>query len=66
MAEDAGIELLFCYGYPPGIDMRSPDPFIRKFAVEHLKRAIEAAYYLGGTEVGGVLYSNWPRTIRTI
>jgi D-psicose/D-tagatose/L-ribulose 3-epimerase len=46
--------------------MRSPDPFIRKFAVEHLKRAIEAAYYLGGTEVGGVLYSNWPRTIRTI
>lgn len=60
MAEDAGVELLFCYGYPPGVDMRSPDPFARHYAVEHLKRAVEAAHFLGGTEIGGVLYSNWP------
>ena len=60
MAEDAGVQLLFCYGYPAGVDMRSPDPFIRGFAQEHLKRAVEAAHYLGGTEIGGVLYSTWP------
>lgn len=60
MAEDIGIELLFCYGYPVGVDMRSPDPFARFYAEEHLKRAIEAAARLGGTEIGGVLYANWP------
>ncbi len=60
MAEDMGIELLFCYGYPVGIDMRSQDSFIRQYAVEHLKRAIVAAADLGGTEIGGVIYSSWP------
>lgn len=60
MAEDMGIELLFCYGYPVGMDMRLADPFARFYAQEHLKRAIEAAARLGGTEIGGVLYANWP------
>lgn len=60
MAEDAGVELLFCFGYPLGLDMRAADPFARQYAAEHLKRAVEAAARLGGTEIGGVLYSNWP------
>ena len=60
MAEDRGIQLLFCYGYPQGLDMRVADRFARGYAEEHLKRAIEAAADLGGTEIGGVLYSNWP------
>ena len=60
MAEDMGIELLFCYGYPVGMDMRLSDVFARHYAEEHLKRAIEAAARLGGTEIGGVLYANWP------
>jgi len=60
LAEDCGIELLFCFGYPVGLDMRSPDPFARHYAVEHLKRAVAAAGNLGGTEIGGVLYSTWP------
>jgi D-psicose/D-tagatose/L-ribulose 3-epimerase len=60
MAEDMGIELLFCYGYPVGMDMRLADPFARQYAQEHLQRAIEAIARLGGTEIGGVLYANWP------
>lgn len=60
MAESEGLELLFCFGYPPGLDMLSPDPFSRQYAIEHLKRAIEAVADLGGTEIGGVLYSRWP------
>ncbi|HBP39252.1 MAG TPA: hypothetical protein DD640_11055, partial [Clostridiales bacterium] len=55
-----GIEMLFCYGYPAGLDMRSENPFTRQYAVEHLKRAVVAASKLGGTEIGGVLYSTWP------
>lgn len=60
MAEDMDIGLLFCYGYPVGMDMRLADPFARLYAQEHLKHAIEAAARLGGTEIGGVLYANWP------
>lgn len=60
MAEDLGIRLTFCYGYPVGMDMRLEDRFARLYAEEHLKRAIEAAARLGGSEIGGVLYANWP------
>ncbi|MDR2909008.1 MAG: sugar phosphate isomerase/epimerase [Oscillospiraceae bacterium] len=62
MARDSGIELIFCFGYPTGLDMRSDDPFIRKYAVEHMKRSIEgiAALGEGGGELSGVLYSCWP------
>ena len=60
LAEERGIQLLFCYGYPQGLDMRVADRFARGYAEEHLKRAIEAAAALGGSEIGGVLYSNWP------
>ena len=60
LAEDQGVELLFCFGYPKGLDMRSSDMYSRHYAVEHLKRAVAAAGNLGGTEIGGVLYSNWP------
>ncbi len=60
MAESENVELIFCFGYPLGVDMRSDDVFARNFASEHLKRAIEASYNLGGKSIGGVLYSNWP------
>ena len=60
LAEDQGLQLLFCFGYPSGLDMRLGDKFASYYAEEHLKRAIEAASLLGGTEIGGVLYSNWP------
>lgn len=60
LAEADGLELVFCFAYPPGIDMRSPDAGIRRTAVEYLKQGIRAAKELGGLELGGVLYSNWP------
>ena len=60
MAADYGLELLFCYGYPLGMDMRLGDKFATLYAEEHLIRGIRAAAALGGTEIGGVLYSNWP------
>ena len=60
LAQENGLGLMFCFAYPEGIDMRSPDPEIRRKAVELLKRGIRAAKELGGLEIGGVLYSNWP------
>ncbi len=60
MAEENGLELLFSFAYPRGIDMRSEDPGIREQAVNHLIRGIRAVKALGGTKMGGVLYSDWP------
>ncbi|WP_343210511.1 sugar phosphate isomerase/epimerase family protein [Anaerolentibacter hominis] len=60
MADSEGIELKFCFGYPRGLDMRLEDSFTRKYALMHLNSAIRAAAALGGTEIGGVLYSTWP------
>lgn len=60
MAEDSNLEIVCCFGYPPGLDMCSSNEFSRFYAIEHLKRAVEATHYLGGKEIGGVLYSRWP------
>ena len=64
LAEENELGLMFCFAYPEGIDMRSSDPEIRHKAVELLKRGIRAAKELGGLEIGGVLYSNWPTNYR--
>lgn len=60
MAEDAGLELVCSHGYPEGVDMCSPDALVREYAIEHLKRTVEAAYHVGANEIGGVLYTRWP------
>jgi len=58
MAADNGIEMVFCFGYPLGMDMRSDDFFARQYAVKHLTAAIKSVAAVGGSELGGVLYSN--------
>ena len=60
MAEDRGLGMVFGFGYPPGVDMRSDDIYARKFAVQHLITAIKGVAKIGGSEIGGVLYSTWP------
>lgn len=60
LAADDRLDMMFSFVYPPGIDMRSKDREIRRKATEHLKKGIYAAKELGGLELGGVLYANWP------
>ncbi|WP_343210669.1 sugar phosphate isomerase/epimerase family protein [Anaerolentibacter hominis] len=61
LAEDAGLELLFSFGFPEALDMRSPDLYIRQYAVDHLIKAIESIAMAGGKEFGGAgIYSGWP------
>lgn len=60
LAADNHLEMVFCLAYPQGIDMRSEDREVRRKAVEYLKKGIYAAKELGGLELGGVLYANWP------
>ena len=60
LAADKGIDMVFCLGYPPGFDMRSEDIFVRKHVHEYLSAAVRAVSALGGSELGGVIYSTWP------
>jgi len=65
MAADRELELIFSFGYPQGLDMRSEDPFIRKYAIQHLITAIKGVAAIGGKEFGGVLYSSSPTLYTT-
>jgi D-psicose/D-tagatose/L-ribulose 3-epimerase len=49
-----------------GFDMRSEDIFARKYAVQHLIAAIKGVAAVGGSEIGGVLYSTWPPQYTTV
>ncbi|WP_343209334.1 sugar phosphate isomerase/epimerase family protein [Anaerolentibacter hominis] len=61
MAEAEGLEILYTYGFPPNLDMRSPDPFIRSYAVDFLKKGIRCVAEAGGREIGSAgIYSCWP------
>jgi len=60
-AEDLGIELYSTVGMPAGMDMRSPDPHVRKYATEHMLKVVRGVAALGVKELGGAgLYSTWP------
>lgn len=59
-AEDNGIELSFCIGFPKSKDMSSADPAVRRAGIDYSKKMIEAAHYMGGKILSGILYSWWP------
>ncbi len=59
-AEDNGVEMSFCIGFPQSKDMASEDPNIRQAGIEHSKRMLESVNYMGGKILSGILYSWWP------
>lgn len=59
-AEDNGIELTYCIGFPQDKDMASPDEKIRSEGVEFAKRLLECVNTMGGRVLGGIIYGSWP------
>jgi D-psicose/D-tagatose/L-ribulose 3-epimerase len=59
-AEDNGVELTFCIGFPREKDMASPDAAVRAAGIDYSKRIIEAVHYMGGKILSGIIYSWWP------
>lgn len=59
-AEDNGIEMTFCIGFPREKDMSSPEASVRAAGIDYSKRMIEAVHYMGGKVLSGILYSWWP------
>ncbi|MDR2137411.1 MAG: sugar phosphate isomerase/epimerase [Synergistaceae bacterium] len=64
-AEDNGVEMTFCIGFPREKDMSSPDASVRAAGIDYSKRMIEAVHYMGGKVLSGILYSWWPYSYDT-
>ncbi len=59
-ADDAGIDLTYCIGIPKQYDIASADPDVRRAGVEYQKKLIDIINLMGGSIMGGILYSCWP------
>jgi D-psicose/D-tagatose/L-ribulose 3-epimerase len=58
-----GIELTFCIGLTPDLDLASSDRLVRKNGVAYLKRLAGMVRQMGGRGVSGILYGWWPTSI---
>lgn len=59
-AESESIELTYCIGLTSDYDIASPDPAVRKAGVDFLQRQARMMDYMGGKQLGGIVYGSWP------
>ena len=59
-AEDHGIEISWCIGFPKKYDMASEDEAVRRQGIEYTKHMLEAISKMDGKILSGILYSSWP------
>lgn len=62
-AEDRGIEITYCVGFPKDKDMAGEEPEVRRKGIEYAKKTLEAIHYMGGKVFSGINYSAWPGTL---
>jgi D-psicose/D-tagatose/L-ribulose 3-epimerase len=59
-AEKAGIDLTYCVGLSREYDIASTDRGVRRNGVAFLRKTAEMLRYMGGKQLGGIIYSSWP------
>lgn len=59
-AEDNGIEMSWCIGFPKEYDMASENTAVRRKGIEYTKHMLEAIHMMDGKILSGILYSSWP------
>jgi D-psicose/D-tagatose/L-ribulose 3-epimerase len=57
--KNVGIEAVTTIGLPADSNPISPDPGVRRHALETLKRMVDINYEIGSNILGGVLYAAW-------
>ncbi|HKJ85332.1 MAG TPA: sugar phosphate isomerase/epimerase family protein [Spirochaetia bacterium] len=62
-AAEAGIQLSYGIGLPPGKDVSSLDEHVRRDGLAFMKQIIGAVGELGGGLIGGTVHSYWPATL---
>ncbi|MCE2528542.1 MAG: sugar phosphate isomerase/epimerase [Acidimicrobiia bacterium] len=58
-AGSLGLEVLCSTGLSPTMDISSPDAYVRRAGVDHLRRCLDDAARLGSPILGGVTYATW-------
>lgn len=65
-AEDYGVEMSWCIGFPREYDMASENPAVRRRGIEYTRHMLEAIRMLDGNMLSGILYSSWPYDFRNL
>jgi len=53
------IELTYCLGIPPELDLASPNKNVRKKGIEYLKTIIKKISLTGGSKLSGLIHAAW-------
>jgi D-psicose/D-tagatose/L-ribulose 3-epimerase len=64
-ADRAGIELTYCIGLTAQYDIASPNAAVRREGIKFLRQSAEMLRYMGGKQLGGIIYSSWPGKLPT-
>lgn len=59
-ADDNGIEMSYCIGFPKEYDMANENPAVRRNGIEYTKKLLQAIQRMDGKILSGILYSSWP------
>lgn len=59
-ADNLGVELTYCIGFPSDKDVSSPDAATRQKGIEFAKRILETISLLDGEILSGIIYGSWP------
>jgi D-psicose/D-tagatose/L-ribulose 3-epimerase len=64
-ADDNGLEMSYCIGFPQDYDMASEDETIRRHGIEYTCKMLKAIHMMDGKILSGILYSFWPYNFPT-
>lgn len=62
-ANDRGIELTYCIGFPQDKDLASKDASVRRAGIKYARKILDVIHYMDGRVFGGINYSAWPATL---
>lgn len=62
-ADDRGVELTYCIGFPKAKDMASEDARVRRAGIRYARKILDVIHYMDGKVFGGINYSAWPATL---
>ena len=60
LAADENVELIFSFGLPEQYDVASGDKSVRLAGISYMRDIIKTVAEMGGSMVGGCIYSYWP------
>ncbi len=60
MANDRGLELTYCIGFPQDKDLASESASVRRAGMDYAIKILDIIHFMDGKIFGGINYSAWP------